>query len=223
MIPKEQQTAWQRWELGSLDAAAPKKPGGTGVQPPTVNELEQLREQARKEGYAAGLAEGREAGHAAGMQTGTQAGLQQVALQNEALARQWQALLDGFSLELAQADQRVSAELLTLACDLAASMIRTALPVKRELVLPLVEQAIAALPVVQRNGKIHLNPADAALVREHLHETLEQQGWHLVENVQIAAGGCRIETHSNQIDATLATRWERLMRALGQDTAWIAP
>ena len=223
MIPKEQQTAWQRWELGSLDTAAPKKPGAAGVQPPTVNELEQLREQARREGYAAGLAEGREAGHAAGLRDGMQAGLQQAAQQNEALAQQWQALLDGFALELAQADQHVSAELLALACDLAASMIRTVLPVKRELVLPLVEQAIAALPAIQRGGKIHLNPADAALVREHLHDALVQQGWHLVENIQIAAGGCRIETHSNQVDATMATRWERLMRALGQDTAWIAP
>ncbi len=222
MIAKEQLTAWQRWELASLD-----EPGGktapAGNQPPTVGELDRLREDARKEGLAAGLAEGRQQGHAEGLETGHRAGLELAARESAQQAAQWQSLLEGFDRELVQADRNVSAELLSLACDIAACMIKTVLPVKPELVLPLIEQAIAALPVAQRNGKIHLNPDDAALVRNPLHEELAQQGWQIVENSQLARGGCRIETHSNLVDATLATRWERLMRALGQNTEWIGP
>jgi flagellar assembly protein FliH len=34
-------------------------------------------------------------------------------------------------------------------------------------------------------------------------------------------GGCRIETASNQIDATIGTRWDRITAALGKDTDWL--
>ncbi|RLM50092.1 flagellar assembly protein FliH, partial [Halobellus sp. Atlit-31R] len=93
MIPKEQQSAYQRWELTSFGderpstqarrAAMAPPPVASEPEPietvpnvvlPTAQELEAIREQARAEGYAEGLIEGRAAGHAEGYADGAKAG-----------------------------------------------------------------------------------------------------------------------------------------------------
>ncbi|HEX8787220.1 MAG TPA: FliH/SctL family protein, partial [Telluria sp.] len=38
----------------------------------------------------------------------------------------------------------------------------------------------------------------------------------------MARGGCRVDTASNQIDAQIASRWQRLAHALGKDLDWLA-
>lgn len=223
MIPKEQQTAWQRWELASFDNKSPNP--ATSDPLPTVSELENLREQARQEGYAAGLEEGRLAGYDAGFRNGREAGetagRDQARLDNAAVLQQITALLQTFDAALAHADQQIGAEIVTFSCDLAAAMLKTILPVKPDLLLPLISDTINALPVMQRNGKIWLHPDDVPLVREHLQDELAQQGWQLLEDPHLSRGGCRIDTHSNQADASLQTRWERLMKTLGQNTEWL--
>ncbi len=229
MIPKEQMTAWQRWELASFDsptpASAPAEPETKIPALPTVAELEDLREQSRQEGYAAGMAEGRLAGYDAGFNegrvAGEAAGRDQALLSNQPVITQLNALLQGFDAALTTADQQIGAELVAFACDLASAMLRTALPIHPELLLPLINEAINALPVMQRNGKIWLHPDDIPLVRDHLQEELSRNGWQLMADPQIARGGCRIDTQTNQIDATLPVRWERLMTDIGQKSEWL--
>jgi len=46
-------------------------------------------------------------------------------------------------------------------------------------------------------------------------------GWHLTDDAQLAPGSCRVETANNQIDASLPTRWQRLMASLGKDSDWL--
>ncbi len=225
MIPKEQQTAWQRWEMASFDTRSKTPATKTGEPLPTVAELEDLREQARREGYAAGLEEGRLAGYDAGFTSGREAGeaagRDQAKLDNEVVVQHITTLMQGFDDALAHADEQIGAEIIRFACDLAATMLKTTLPVKPELILPLISETINTLPVMQRNGKIWLHPDDVALVREHLPDELAQQGWQLMEDPHLLRGGCRIETHSNQADASIQTRWERLMKTLGQNPEWI--
>ena len=36
-------------------------------------------------------------------------------------------------------------------------------------------------------------------------------------------GGCRVETANSQIDASLATRWKRVVSSIGQDNSWLEP
>src|SRR3990172_9378232 len=67
VIPKEQLTAFERWELASFDShPGDKHQGGTkrSTALSTVAELENIRQQAHDEGHA----QGREAGYAAGIQ-----------------------------------------------------------------------------------------------------------------------------------------------------------
>ncbi|MES2534913.1 MAG: flagellar assembly protein FliH [Pseudomonadota bacterium] len=220
-LPKAQQSAYQRWEMASFDteppAPAPVKadPGVAAAHAQALamaaQQMAIVRELARleglAEGHAAGLAEGLEQGRA-------QAAQEQIHLQQIAAS---------LGSAVAQSGQRMAEELLTLALDLARAMLKSALAVRPELVLPIVGEAVHYLPSLQLPALLFLHPDDAALVREHMGNELGMAGWRLVEDTHLERGGCRVETASNQIDGTLATRWQRLAAALGQNADWLAP
>lgn len=214
MIPKEQLTAYQRWEMASLDEPSNKVAAASSS---TDEVLVAIREQVRREAYTKGLAEGYQTGHSEGLEAGLAESRDQTAL----LINQFSSIVENFNNELAQADNLIAADLLDLAMNIAQAMIKTALPIRPELVIPIINEAIRDLPALQRNAKLILNPDDATLVKEHLLDELSQNGWSIIEDSQIEAGGCRIETNSNQIDATLSTRWERLALALGKEADWL--
>jgi flagellar assembly protein FliH len=129
-----------------------------------------------------------------------------------------------FSGALSAADETMAADVLELALHLARGMLRTALDVKPELIIPIVREAIGYLPVLQQPALLQLNPDDAAIIRDAMGEELEKGGWRVVEDGQIARGGCKIDTASNQIDAQAASRWQRLTSALGNNNVeWLGP
>ncbi|MHB1677046.1 MAG: flagellar assembly protein FliH [Sulfuriferula sp.] len=217
MIPKEQLTAYQRWEMASFDEA----PGqhSSAADSTAAEELKVIREQARRDGYTAGLSEGYQAGY----NEGTQSGLSESRVAAHQLTTQLNNIIVQYNEALAQADKQIAADLLNLATSFAHAMLKTALPIHPELLLPVISAAIRDLPALQRNTKLILNPGDVERVKEHLHEELAQHGWNIIEDPQIEAGGCKIESNSNQLDATLATRWQRLAAALGQNQEWLTP
>lgn len=245
-IPKEQQTAYQRWELRSFGDSRPSvvaqrereeaaaravaaeeaaalaevqeaeyADAGQAPAPdyPTEEELAAIRDQARQEGYDAGF----KSGHDEGM---AQALDEQRAATEQAIAPVRQ-IADNFSTALREADQAISNEVLELALHLAKGMLKTALRVKPELILPVVREAIEYLPVLQQPALLILNPEDAAVVRESIAEELDKGGWRVIDDPTIERGGCKVDTASNQIDATVQSRWQRLSLALGKDIDWI--
>jgi flagellar assembly protein FliH len=111
---------------------------------------------------------------------------------------------------------------LELALHLARNMVRTAFEVRPELILPVVREAIDYLPTLQQPALLVLNPEDALIVRGSIGHELDKSGWRIVEDGKLARGGCRIDTASNQIDAQIASRWQRLAHALGRDVQWLA-
>jgi flagellar assembly protein FliH len=213
-IPKEQQSAYQRWEMNSFGDERPsvvaKRPQAPAL--PTQDVIAGIEEEARLIGY--------EAGHAAGYADGLAIGRAAAAAELEQL----QSLALTFSGALAAADEAIAADVLELALHLARGMLRCALEVKPELIIPLVREAIGYLPVLQQPALLQLNPADAAIIRAAMGEELDKGGWRLVEDAQIGRGGCKIDTASNQIDAQAASRWARLTAALGKNNVeWLGP
>ncbi len=209
--PKELQSAYQRWEMNSFGDERPsvvaKRP--PPVAPPSEEMLAAIREQARQEGYAAG----QDAGYADGLALGrADAAAELVHLRTLAAT---------FGDAVAAADETIANDVLELALHLARGMLRIALDVKPELILPVVREAIGYLPVMQQPAQIQLNPADAELVRNAIGEELEASGWRIVDDTTIARGGCKIDTPSNQIDAQAASRWQRLAQALGKNLEWL--
>jgi flagellar assembly protein FliH len=230
VIPKEQQSAYQRWEMVSLGEDRPSLSARLNPAPkPAANEVlnaanaaqaaslaaalaEQTRqamEQARAEGYAAGLEEGRAAGLA----------------QGRALAEQERQMLlsiaEMFGTEVAQANELIANDMLDLSLDLAKAMLKTALNVRPELIVPLVREAIHYLPTLQQPALLHLHPEDAAIVSSTMGDEISAACWRIVEDAHMDRGGCRVETASNQIEASTSTRWQRLAAALGKDADWL--
>ena len=204
-------SAWQRWELSALGeqlqgmAATPDPLSNL----PTVEQLERMHDDARNEGLAAGFAEGR----AAGLAEGHAAAARDV--------EHLRTLIESFAQQLAIADQAIAHEALLLSLDVSKAMLKRALAIKPDFVIDIVREAIEYLPLVQQPALLHLNPDDAVLVRARLGDEIAGGGWRIVEDIQVARGGCRVDTASNQIDATAETRWQRIAAALGLDNAWL--
>jgi len=197
----------QPWEMTSFDADPhpARHGGGPGVSLPTIEQITAIQEQARQEGYASGHAEGLAAGRA-------------VAAHEAARLRD---LADAFTAELRQADEIVSQQILDLSMDFSRVLLRSALTIQPELVIPIVKEAVRYLPVLKQPALLFLHPDDALLVKDQIGDELDKMGWQLAGDPQLVRGGCRVETGSNQIDATLPTRWQRLSAALSKESDWL--
>jgi flagellar assembly protein FliH len=183
----------------------------------TEEELEAIREAARQQGYAEGHEAGLATGHASGYEDGLALGRAEAAAELTHL----QELTSSFGHAVTEADEAIAADVLELALHLARNMVRTAFEVRPELILPVVREAVDYLPTLQQPALLILNPEDALIVRGSIGHELEKTGWRIVEDVNVARGGCRIDTASNQIDAQIASRWQRLAHALGRSVEWL--
>jgi flagellar assembly protein FliH len=180
-------------------------------------ELEAIREAARQQGYA----EGHEAGLATGHASGYEDGLAMGRAEASAELTHLQGISAEFGNAVTAADEAIAADVLELALHLARNMVRTAFEVRPELILPVVREAVDYLPTLQQPALLVLNPEDALIVRGSIGHELEKTGWRIVEDMNVARGGCRIDTASNQIDAQIASRWQRLAHALGRNVEWL--
>lgn len=201
-IPKEKLSAYQRWELNSLDEPSQQvELQQPGVPLPTAEEVESIRQQAHQEGYAAGYLEGK--------------------ARVDAEMVQLVQLASSLETALSQFDEKMMQSLLTLSLDVAKQMLREALRVRPELALPAIREAVNSLPQVSQHPHIKLNPDDAALVRSLMTDELNNFHWKLIEDSRIERGGCRVETANSEVDATMEVRWERVLAALGREGAWL--
>lgn len=182
------------WQFTSFD---PPRPATL----PTAAELENIQQQARDEGYAAGYAEGQAAARAE--------------------AARLQTLITAARADLERLDQHVADRVLALALEVAHRVVGVAFRAQPELVLPVVQEAVRCLPEFEQPVRVHLHPEDAALVEAQLGDGARAGGWQLVADGTVARGGCKLATITGAVDATLASRWERVLAALGQSRTWL--
>lgn len=223
-IPKEELAGFKRWQVASFDRPAPPRPGlqppaaPTAAAPaaapsapavaepppgPSPEEIERLYNEARQAGFQAGHAEGYAAGEAAG--------------RNAALdeAAQMLGLIDNLQQAIAGVEQTVAEQVLELAIEVAARVLGSRLERQDDFLLPIIREAIAALPVNHGHVTLFLNPADAERVRELIGEQLAQSGTQIAADDTIGTGGCQLRAGASEIDATLETRWKRVLEAIG--------
>ncbi|WLI91809.1 flagellar assembly protein FliH [Massilia sp. R2A-15] len=195
----------------SVVAKRVPEPAAPVIEGPSAEELAAIREQARAAGH--------DEGHTAGYADGLAIGRAEAAKELEHL----QSIALEFGSAVAHADETIATEVLDLALHLAKTMLRTALEIKPELVLPIVRESIEYLPVLQQPALLVLNPLDADIVRDAIGEELDKGGWRMVKDTAIARGGCKVDTATNQIDAQVSSRWDRLSHALGKNVEWLGP
>jgi flagellar assembly protein FliH len=195
IIAKENLPILTAWKADSFDT-----PGGTSQRRklPTAGEIEAIERRAYEEGYRSGIAEA-----------------QQEAKRIAGLLQTLSGAIEAMESDLAES-------VVTLAVELSRQMVRGALAVRPEVVLPVVREAIESLVESEQRNLLLVNARDADLVRRHLADELAKTGWTVVVDDGVEAGGCRIESAQGDVDATLAERWKQLLSTLGRDDAWLA-
>lgn len=205
VVPKEQLTAYQRWEMESLDESEKD----TGIALPTAEEIEQIHKNAHQEGYNAGQARGYQDGYNQGIAAVTEK------------ANQIQAVLSNLNQEMQHMDQEVAEDMLSLSLAIARQVLLQSIDAKPEMLLTVIREAISNMPPFNQHANLVLNPLDAALVKEHMGEQLAHTGWKIIEDERVTRGGCRLETSASQMDVSLSKRWERVVSAISQDSSWL--
>ncbi|MCM8612913.1 flagellar assembly protein FliH [Accumulibacter sp.] len=230
--PRDRVTAYQRWQVAVFDRPASGTPAAAQTesapppQPPAVaapeaveqtdaaaeaaeaavarptdEDLERIIAEARAAGYAAGQAEGLDDARAE--------------------AAKLAVVLDNLQQAVAGIEQEIADHLLALAIEIANQVMRQSLRLQPELILPLVREAMTALHPHQGQPQLFLHPDDAALVRARLGEQLAHGNWRISDDSTLTAGGCRVEVGASEVDATVETRWRRVIEAIGANPEWL--
>ncbi|MDP1733975.1 MAG: FliH/SctL family protein [Sulfuritalea sp.] len=204
--PKSTLTAWERWELASFDSTVGSSVG-TATEPglPAVSddEVHRIREKARLEGH--------QAGYAAGQAQAENMGREQALLLAETLRNLEQCI--------AEVNQAVANDLLALSIEVARQVVRQTVDVKPEVLLGVIREALEQLPLL--HAAIHLHPEDASLARLRAGDQLAHAGHRIHEDPKLKRGDVVIEAGGSHLDASLATRWRRVVEALGQNASWV--
>jgi flagellar assembly protein FliH len=201
-----------RWELNTLKENKQdlsKNP----IIAKLAQELIDSKEKAKQEGYAQGFEEGQTAGHAQGFKAGLEEGqkhVQEIVNYLTDIEYNLQKLYSYSREYLAQ-------EVLDLALDLARAVTMRSIEKQPDCIFEVVEKALEQIPILQLPAKLLLNPLDAELIEASQGRNLNDAGWKIVYDPQISRGGCRLETGSNDVDATVETRFEKMMAALGKE------
>lgn len=206
VIAADRVVGLQPWTIGGFDAVdadaatAATAPDDARVRAehlPTVDEVAAIQAQAHEEGFRAGLAEARD--------------------DNQRLT----TLVEGVAQSVARMEREMAQTLVKLAVDLARQVIRESIAVKPELLVPLVNDALAGIARTVDPGAVYVHPSDLPLVEERLGDALAHAGWRPFADEKIERGGCRLEFAGGQVDATIATRWSRVMAQLERHDAWL--
>ena len=218
-IPKEQQSAYERWEMASFSDAnhadgnrlantQPKK-----KEVPTANpaDIALVFEATRKDAYSQGK------------QEGFAAGMAEAKALAKADAVKFLALMNAFSYALESSDEQIADDVLSLALDISKAMLKVKLNVDKKALLPVVLDAIHYLPQIQKPARILVHHDDMHLLREHMADEIANDHWQIQEDSNVERGGCLVETGANQVDATNTTRWKRITEALAQNNDWLLP
>lgn len=214
MTDKRSTPNWQRLQMADFGKPVEKsrtnlKVASKEAKPATGSEHDQTQGFLRgyDDGLVAGRFEGFSAGEAAGAAEGRQA------------ANQLLSLAANLDRALTEVDQEIADEILALALEISRQMLRQTITVKPEVVLSVIREALTHLP--HHHAAIYLNPEDASLVRKHAGDQLSHAGHHIHDDPRLKRNDVVIEANGAQVDATMETRWRRIVESLGGKNSWI--
>ena len=201
--PADAPQAWQPPGIGDSGAAANvslaqfDQPHQQPKAAPTVDaaledELDTLREKARQQGFAKGEAEA------------------QALLAKQ--SQQLQLAIAALRQPMAWLEGEVETQLLDLCCALTKALLGRELSADPQWLRSRLHDAVALLPVAEGRIDLHLNPEDAAILRDAAeHGEPLDPAWVLHDDPEIQRGGSLIKNAQSQVDYRLETRLARLL------------
>ncbi|MGB1949183.1 MAG: flagellar assembly protein FliH [Marinobacter sp.] len=229
-IPKEQLTAYERWELPLLDARGNEvaREEERDVKPLTAQDIEDIRQAAREDGqaegrdagYQAGFNEGREQGHkdgheagfAEGRAAGEAVGLEETRKETESRIDRLEHLMGELLIPIRRHEDELETALINLTTVLARTVVYRELSIDSSQIQQVVRKAMAALPSTRENVRIHVHPDDAQWVRQ-VAERFEATS-AVIEDDTILPGGCKLETRHSLVDFTVEKRFQKAVQSM---------
>jgi flagellar assembly protein FliH len=215
----DQLSAWARWQLPNMDADAPAKHNAFNIaaqkrrkgelaaelepepeiKPPTLEEIEAIRQAA----YAEGREEGRAAGHEEGYKDGFKRGESDLKAAVTRVGQIARVLLE----PIPQQDDELESAVLQLVENICKRVVQRELSVDSSGLRKVVSSALECLNTGAQRIRVHLNPVDCEMITAHLRAMSElEDNWRVVPHPTITPGGCIVETDNSLIDARAEKR-----------------
>lgn len=227
-IPREELTAYERWELPLLDERGNEVAVEEEVRPLTAADIEAIRESARQDGfsegreagYREGRKEGQKQGHSEAYQTGLeegraagrQQGLDETRSEVNSKLDRLEHLLGELLLPVQRHQDELETALVNLTTVLSRAVIFRELSLDSSHIGQLVSRAMGSLPSTADNVRIRINPADAGWVRA-VAGRLEAEA-SVLEDDSVMKGGCRLETRHSLVDYTVEKRFQKAVQSM---------
>lgn len=211
--PRANVTSIKRQPLvGGMPGEEAPLPPEPPAPPEPLPNVEELLDQARKDGYQDGYRNGLIALESYKQ---TQAA-QLAAYMNDQIG----ALASDFHHRLESLEQQLAGRIAGVALELARQVVRSELDQRPEAVLTVAEEALGVLLSTARQITVRLNPEDNAMAQGSLTEVLQARGARLMPDPGVTRGGCVVESDIAVVDASVEARWFRAAAAMGSQTEW---
>lgn len=184
-------------------AAAPVEP----PPPPQPSAQEQLH-AARQSGYQDGYRDGM-----AALDAFKQSFAQQ-------MSKQIGTLVQSFDDEMRALEDEMAGAVARIAVELARQVVRSELEQRPELIARVAHDAVEALQLSARHVRVRVHPDDHPLVLEGAGNELQAREAQLIPDPEVPRGGVKVDADVASVDATVATRWQQAVSAIGQQSIW---
>lgn len=190
----------------------PAPPEPSAAPPVPAFNLDEIVDQARKDGYQDGYRNG-----LAALESYKQTQAAQLA---SYMSDQVGALAADFHHRLESLEQQLAGRIAGVALEMARQVVRSELDQRPEAVLTVAEEALGVLLASARQIAVRLHPDDHALAQGSLTEVLQARGARLLPDHTVARGGCVVESDIAVVDASVEARWHRAAAAMGSQSEW---
>jgi len=182
-----------------------------------------LRDKAREEAEAL-KRQGWEEGYRAGREEGYRKGLEEARAEAEAVRREGEKIREEAQIVLKEARkayqeaiEAAEEKILELAVEIAGQIVGRQVELDRDIILDIARRAIQRVAEGQFYT-IYASPEEAAFLRQHREDLLKEAPpnarLQIIADPAVKPGGCRVETESGFIDATVDTQLAEVRRLL---------
>ncbi|WP_064791815.1 flagellar assembly protein FliH [Shewanella woodyi] len=213
--------------FGRKAAQKPVTEEPDSILPPTLGQIEEIRQEAENEGFAQGKEEGHQAGletgrleglkqgHDEGFEQGKEQGYQEGAEKALELIKRFEGLLEQFEKPLELLDNEIEQELVSLTLKLSRAVIGHEIKTHPEHILSALRQGVDSLPLKEQGVVIRLHPEDHELIGSlYSANQLEKNRWDLESDPSLTPGDCIILSQRSSVDMRLESRMSTVLQEL---------
>lgn len=183
------------------------------VQPLTVEQLQEITENAEKEGYQAGYDKGLKAGKQEGKTVGEKAALLETKAHVAKQCENLQHIVDALMIPIQTEQRELQGIMLDMVCQLAKAVVKRELLIDSSQITSLIDVALRSVPTGVDKFTLIVNRQDLALIQQHLKESPQTIDKHFTFHVDdnLLPGGCRLESQQTTVDCTVEQRLQEII------------